>query len=282
MASRRIFIGNAGKFIASAAVLPLMAAGKVTNSDKLSSEFLFKLGIAGYSFEQFTIDQSLDMMKRTDVHFLCIKDFHLPYDSTDVQIAVFLEKLKQAGVTGYAVGPIDSNEIGIDQCFDYARRLGVNLIVGIPNIEDLPNIDRKVKEFNIRYVIHNHGPEEKRYPNAISVYNLVKNLDCRIGLCFDIGHNMRYGNDPVQDMKKYACRIFDIHIKNVTEATKRGKACELGRGIIDIPAFLKMLHRVNYNGCCSLEYEKDMEAPLPGIAESLGYFRGICDTIKEG
>lgn len=91
---------------------------------------------------------------------------------------------------------------------------------------------------------------------------------------------MRFGNDPGEDMKKYAHRVFDIHLKNVTASTKAGVACPLGRGIISIPAFVKVLQKVKYSGSCSLEYEKDMEAPLPGIAESVGYFNGVYDALK--
>lgn len=241
----------------------------------------FKLGIAGYSFVNFNLDQSLEMMKKVDVHYLCIKDFHLPYNSTAEQIATFHAKLKSFDVTGYAVGPIYmKTREEIDKGFDYAKRVGVNLIIGIPNHEDLAYVAEKTKEYDIRYAIHNHGPEDKLYPNASVIYDLIKNLDPRLGICFDMGHNKRDGRDSVADLQKYSKRIFDMHLKNVTAATKDGKTCELGRGVIDIPAYVKMLRKVNYTGSCSLEYEKDMKDPLAGIAESVGYFRGACDGTR--
>jgi len=74
--------------------------------------------------------------------------------------------------------------------------------------------------------------------------------------------------------------VFDIHIKDVTGKTKLGYSLEVGRGIIDIPAFVKMLRQVGYSGVCSLEYEKDMDNPFMGIAESIGYFRGVIRAMK--
>ena len=62
----------------------------------------FKLGIAGYTFHKFDLDKTLETLKTTDVHYLCIKDFHLPFNSTDQQIKDFHNKLKSKGVTGYA------------------------------------------------------------------------------------------------------------------------------------------------------------------------------------
>ena len=242
----------------------------------------FKLGMAGYTFVKFDLDKTLETLKRTDVRYLCIKDFHLPLNSDDAQIAAFHEKLKAAGVTGYAVGPIYmKSEAEIDRAFEYAKRVGVKLIVGVPNYELLPYVDKKVKEYGFNYAIHLHGPDIATYPDAEDVWNHVKDLDPRIGMCLDIGHDTRNGKDPVADLKKYHSRVFDIHIKDVTGASKLGYTVEMGRGIIDLPAFVKMLRKVGYNGVCSLEHEKDQNDPFLGIAESIGYFRGVIESTRK-
>ncbi|MDR1882092.1 MAG: sugar phosphate isomerase/epimerase [Prevotella sp.] len=242
---------------------------------------LFKVAIAGYTFVNFNLDETLKMMQEVDVHYLCIKDFHLPLNSTDEAIAAFHTKLAAHDVTGYAVGPIYmKTEEEVDRAFDYAKRAGVKLIVGVPNHEVLPYVEQKVKEYDFKYAIHLHGPDIKLYPNATDIYEHVKGLDSRIGMCLDIGHDARDGQDPVADLKKYKDRVFDIHMKNTTAATKEGKTGEIGRGIIDIPAFVKMLREVKYSGACSLEYERNMKTPLAGIAESIGYFRGVIDATK--
>lgn len=243
-------------------------------------EDLFNLGIAGYSFVHFKLDQALEMMRKVDVRYLCIKDFHLPFKSTPEEIRTFHETLAKSNVKGYAVGPIYmKTREDIDNGFEYAKRVGVNLIVGIPNHEDLEYLSKKCQEYDFRYAIHNHGPEDKLYPDATSIYSRVKHLDKRLGLCFDMGHNLRYGKDPIADLARYQDRIFDIHLKNITSATAEGKTCELSRGVIDIQGFVRMLRKVKYSGMCSLEYEKDMKDPLAGIAESVGYYRGVVSSV---
>ena len=242
----------------------------------------FKIGMAGYTFLKFDLEKTLETLKRCDVHYLCIKDFHLPFASTDEEIAAFHAKLKASDVTGYAVGPIYmKTEEEVDRAFAYAKRVGVKLIVGVPNVELLPYVDKKVKEYNFNYAIHLHGPDIKIYPDADDVWENVKNLDPRIGMCLDIGHDTRNGKDPVADLKKYHTRVFDIHIKDVTGKTKLGYSLEIGRGVIDFPAFVRMLREVGYTGVCSLEHEKDMADPFMGIAESIGYFRGVIESTKE-
>lgn len=204
--------------------IPLVSASPKAPAMATKKQDPFQLGIAGYSFVHFSLEQSLEMMKKVDAHFLCIKDFHLPYDSSSERIAKFHQQLADSGVTGYAVGPIYTRtKEEIDKAFEYAKRVGVNLIIGIPEPGDLNYLNEKVKEFNIRYAIHNHGPEDKLYPNATVIYNYIKDLDARIGICFDMGHNTRDGQDSIADLKKYHSRIFDMHLKNVTSATAEGK-----------------------------------------------------------
>jgi inosose dehydratase len=237
----------------------------------------FALGVAGYSFVHFNLEQSLAMMKRMDIRYLCIKDFHLPLDAQEDQIQQFHAQLAASQVKGYAVGPIYMNKSRqqIDQAFAYAKRVGVDLIIGIPKKEDLPYIAELVSLYQIRFAIHNHGPEDALYPNADVIAEALQGLDPLMGICFDMGHEMRDGKNPMEALRKHKSRIFDIHLKNVTSATADGTTCELSRGVIDIPAFVDTLREIGYSGKCSLEYEKDMKDPLAGLAESVGYFRGV-------
>ncbi|MDR3094858.1 MAG: sugar phosphate isomerase/epimerase [Bacteroidales bacterium] len=276
MQTRRDFVKTAGAGLIALGVPQVIDAQSGATSVEKAA---FKVSMAGYSFVKFNLDDSLKMLQRLDVHYLCIKNFHLPFDSDDEQIKAFHAKLAAAGVVGYGVGPIYmKSEAEVDSGFAYAKRVGVKLIVGVPSYELLPYVEKKVKEYDFNYAIHIHGPDIKEYPHAKDVIDHVEHLDARIGLCLDIGHDARAGYNPIDDLKKYSKRVFDIHIKNVTAASKEGRTCEMGRGIINIPAFVRMLRKVKYSGACSLEFEKDMNDPLAGLAESIGYFRGVIDS----
>ena len=112
-----------------------------------------------------------------------------------------------------------------------------------------------------------------------SNYQRIKDLDKRVGLCVDIGHVVRYGKDPVHAVKTCADRVLDVHLKDVTKATAKGTACPGGRGVIDLPAVLNALIEVGFNGVASFEYEQNADDPLPGLAESVGYIRGILAMV---
>jgi sugar phosphate isomerase/epimerase len=279
--SRRSFIktGAAGALMLTAGGLD--AAAAVCSSPKKKSagkEDKFHLGAAGYTFVRFDIDTALKTLQKADVHYLCIKDFHLPLDASDQQIADFHAKCASYGVTGYGVGPIYmETEEEADRAFAYARRVGVKILVGVPNYEILPYVDKKLEEYpEIKYAIHLHGPDINIFQTASVIWDKVKDLNPRLGMCLDIGHDLRGGADPVADLKKYYTRVFDMHIKDESEASKAGWCVEIGRGKIDFPALVRMMRKVGYSGVCSLEYEKDMEDPFMGIAESYGYLKAVC------
>ncbi|MDR1667224.1 MAG: sugar phosphate isomerase/epimerase [Bacteroidales bacterium] len=283
MTTRRVFIKRAGAGLLAMGASPLSLGAEVRGAidETGSGRDLFKLSVAGYTFRQYDLDDALKIMQRTDIHYLCIKDFHLPLDSTDDAIAAFHLKLSAAKVAGYAVGPIYmKSEAEADRAFEYAKRVGVRLIVGVPNYELLPYVDTKVRAYDFRYAIHIHGPDMELYPTAEDVMLHVEKLDPRIGLCLDIAHDTRAGFDPVADLKRYHRRIFDIHLNDATAAAKEGKLCELGRGVIDFPAFVKILRKVKYSGCCSIELTSGKEETPAALAESAGYFRGIMDAVK--
>ena len=266
-----------------AAALPavLGAAGEQKKKSKVKAKNpdTFGTGIAGYTFYQVPLEKAIEIMKKVGVLSLSLKDNYLPMNSNQEKITSVMNTFKAAGINVYTVGVIYmKSEQEVNQAFGYAKMAGVKLIVGAPDYDLLPLVEKKVKEYDIRIAIHNHGPDNPLFPNATDIWNHIKDMDPRMGICLDIGHTTRDGQDPSVDVERYAKRIFDIHIKDVTLATKEGKTIEMGRGIINIPGFVNSLRRIKYTGMCSLEYEKDMKDPAllqAGIAESIGYFKGV-------
>ena len=293
MITRRSFFRKSGLGLAATAAVPaLLSVSARAQAPAAGGKDSFVVAMAGYTFVKFNLEAALEMIRKVDVHHLCIKDFHLPLKSTEAEIAAFHEKCKSFGVSGYGVGPIYMGSVDeAKRAFEYAKRVGVKTVVGVPfEMRDnkrsssralLEVVDGLVKEYDMKYAIHNHGPDmPELFPSAISCIEMIGDLDKRVGLCLDIGHELRDGKDPVDSILKYGDRLHDFHLKNVTAPTKAGRTVELPRGAIDIAAVVRALRKVNYAGACSLEFEKDMENPLAGIAESIGYFKGVLDSTR--
>ncbi len=276
MPSRRNFIQTSAVALSASSLLPFSGAANVVRNKTMMKKAFLQTGMAGYSFVNYTIDQTIAIMNRVGISNLSVKDFHLPLNSPQQTIDEVLSQFKAGGIQVYTVGVIYmKTEAEVDRAFDYAKRVDVNLIVGVPGYDLLAYTEKKVKEYNIRMAIHNHGPEDKLYPAPKDVYDRISKMDKRMGLCLDIGHAFRAGAKPENAVIEYASRIFDLHIKDVTAAKAEGKAIEAGRGAIDFPALIAALRKIKYSGVCSIEFEKDMKDALPGIAESAGYLRGV-------
>jgi sugar phosphate isomerase/epimerase len=205
-----------------------------------------------------------------------IKDFYLPLDSDAAKVNEVVGVFSAAGIRIYGAGVIYmKTQPEVDRAFAYAKLLGIDLIIGVPNPELLGYMEQKVKETGIRVAVHNHGPEDKLYPSPVDVWGHIKGLDERIGLCLDIGHAARAGADVVKVVKEYGARIFDLHLKDLAVLSQDYHPAVFGRGVLDIPGLLRALKERRYSGYCSIEFEMDMTDPFLGIAESTGYFRGV-------
>lgn len=273
--TRRDFLKISG--LTAAASLVSLDSPKANVSKKKSK---LKLGLASYSLRKFNQEETIAMAKRAGLNYMCFKSMHLPLDSTIDDLKSGAKKVKDAGQQLYGGGVIYmKSKAEVDQAFEYAKNAGMSLIVGVPEHELLEYTNDKIKQYDIKVAIHNHGPGDDKYPSPQSVYEKIKDLDPRFGLCMDIGHTQRIGVDPTEAAKKYFSRLFDIHMKDVDKAKEDGKTVEIGRGVIDIPKFLKLLVDRRYEGVVSFEYEKDAEDPLPGLSESVGYVKGCLDSI---
>ena len=272
--SRRDILKLAG-LSAAIGSLPLSAVLPEEKSGSGKS-IPFTLGIASYTFRAFPLDQAVGMTKRLGITKMTLKDMHLPLKSTEEEIKAVLEKLNAAGIELSSCGVVYmTTEEEVRHAFAYANAAGIRMMVGVPDEPLLPLAERMVKETNIALAIHNHGPTDKRYPSPESAYKLIAKMDKRMGLCIDVGHTRRLGIDPADEVERFFDRLLDVHMKDVSSPDAKGTTVECGRGVIDIPKLLTTLVKMKYSGTLHFEHEKDEKDPLPGVAESVGYVRGV-------
>ncbi len=282
MPNRRQFLQMAG---AGAAVSLASTSGLAANPSKNAGgtpvpRRTLHLGLASYTTRKLSLDKTLEIAKRLRLKYLCLKDFHLPLDSSPEKIAAAAAKVKAAGIDLYGCGVVYMpNAAEVDRAFDYAQAAGMRVIVGVPAYDVLAKVNEKIKRYNIAVAIHNHGPGDKLYPTPDAAYEKIKRFDPRFGLCMDIGHTVRSGLDPSRVAAQFADRLLDVHMKDVSLAAAQGQTIEAGRGVIDLPRFLRTMEKIHYPGVLAFEYEQDADDPLPGLAESVGYVRGVLAAI---
>ncbi|WP_058185451.1 sugar phosphate isomerase/epimerase family protein [Terracidiphilus gabretensis] len=238
-----------------------------------------KLGLASYTFRNFTRAQMIAFMKQLNVTELNAKDVkdHLPVDPAGEAAA--LTDYAANGIKLHAAGAIyfrKDEDDDVRAQFEYAKRAGISVIVaGDPTPETLPRIEKFVREYDIRIAIHNHGPEDKVWPSPLDVLKAVKGMDPRMGCCIDIGHCVRAGTDVVEAIHAAGPRLFNMHTKDLTNFTDKDSQVAVGDGKLPFREIFEALIAIRYPGFVDLEYEVHGDDPMPGVIASFSYMRGV-------
>jgi sugar phosphate isomerase/epimerase len=276
--SRRSFV-QSGALIAAACATSTASRSIAQPSSAAEKALQIQLGVASYTFRNFTRAQLIGFLKQLNVVALNAKDVkdHLP---ADPQLeAKALEDYAASGIKLHAAGAIyfaKDDDAGIRNKFEYCKRAGIGVIVaGDPTPADLPRIEKFVKDFDIRIAIHNHGPEDKLFPSPLDVLKAVKNLDPRIGCCIDLGHCARAGTNVVQAIHETGSRLFNVHMKDLTSFQSKESQVAVGEGIMPVREVFQALIDIKYKGFVDLEYEIHADDPMPGVIESFAYMRGV-------
>lgn len=238
-----------------------------------------KVGVASYTLRNLPIEQAIAGVKQVDLKYVSIKNVknHIDLTHSSEERKRRAQMFRDAGITPLSVGnvPMRDGESEIRTAFEFARDIGVPTIVCAPNHDALPLLDKLVKEFDIRLAIHNHGPEDTFFPSPYDVMRAVEKLDQRIGLCIDVGHTARAGVDPAESIINCRKRLYDVHMKDISAMGNKNTPIEGGRGILDLKSILAALLEIKFEGLVGFEYEKDADNPVPGLAESVGYNKGL-------
>ncbi|MEJ7710512.1 MAG: sugar phosphate isomerase/epimerase [Pyrinomonadaceae bacterium] len=242
----------------------------------------FKVGVASYTLRKLPLDDAIKAIQRVGLQYVSIKDLHLPLKSTKEERQAVAQKFKAAGITPLSCGNItmQNDEANIRQAFEYARDAGIPTIVCSPDPASMPILDKMVKEFDIKLAIHNHGPEDKKFPSPYDVWKAVEKYDKRVGFCIDVGHTARAKVDPAEAILRFRDRLYDLHFKDINSTEPDGQTIEIGRGVLDLAPVLRALMKIKFEYLVSFEYEKDADDPLPGLAESVGYTKALLAGMK--
>jgi inosose dehydratase len=261
---------------AAAAVAPRL----VRASEEKDPYAGLKMGMQSYSLRAFDTPTALRHTKELGLKYWESFPKHIPLTTLPKQIADSKALLKDAGITLMAYGVVDfgSDETKARQMFDFAKAVGLFSISANPKKDkatfDL--LDKLVAEYDIPIAIHNHGPRA-RYSKISDVADIVKDRHPKIGACVDTGHYLRSDESPVEALERLASRLYGVHLKDVRTVTENGRRKKLftivGQGDLDVLGCLRVLKKLNYQGCLALEYEENEQNPLSDIAVSLAAVR---------
>lgn len=252
----------------------------------------WRLGIQAWSFNRFTFYEAvqktaalgLDWIEAYPGQILTKENPKVKFDhNMSPEIRQQVKKmLEDAGVklVNYGVVGLTNDEAQCRKVFDFAKDMGIEIIVSEPPDIAFELIDKLCKEYKIKVAIHNH-PKPSHYWNPDKVLEVCKARSSWIGACADTGHWMRSGINPVEAIKKLEGRIISLHFKDLNEANNPAAHDVVwGTGKADIKAMLEELHKQNFKGLFAIEYEYNWQNSVPDIRQSIAYFDKTAAQIK--
>jgi sugar phosphate isomerase/epimerase len=144
-------------------------------------------------------------------------------------------------------------------------------------MQAIPMVRAWCREYGIRVGIHCHGgymfggdPGTLRY--------LLDLGSPEIGICIDTAWAMQIGphaGNPVDWVRRlFPGQIYGVHYKDfVFDAGANWQDVIVGEGNLDLPEFVKALDETGFDGMAVIEYEADVEDPVPALKRCVASMR---------
>jgi sugar phosphate isomerase/epimerase len=275
----------AGLFLPLVGSVPALRAERV---EPAGDPVGLKLGLVGYSLRKFSIDEAIRILKDLQITSTSVFRVHVPIGlSAPDTCRDLAKKFRDAGISIASTGVVylKNSEGEMRQAFECGKAAGLTTMTASyaspPDRQTFLLTERFVKEYDMRLAFHNHGPEDTIFPSPYDVWNAVQPYDGRLGLCIDAGHSARAGVDPTEAILKCRSRLYDVHLKDTTvgAGVRKDVPAGLGFGRLDIRSMMAALLQIRFRYQVGLEYELDSPDPVPGIAQSYGYMRGMLAAL---
>jgi sugar phosphate isomerase/epimerase len=232
------------------------------------------LGVQSWCFRNFkTIPALIEQLKLLGLSRLELCAVHANFNKPE-EFPAIAQQFKDAGITltSFGVQYFDGKPEE-ENWFKCAKIAGISMIAASFDLSKMPDVLAKsvalAEKYDIKLGIHNHGGYDWLGSNKM-LNHILDHTPPVVGSCLDAAWMVQSGEDPIKFADKWADRLYGVHIKDFTYAsTGRWSDVVVGTGNLKLPEFLAVVtgKAAPACKCVTLEYEGDIENPLPKLAE---------------
>jgi sugar phosphate isomerase/epimerase len=235
-------------------------------------------GVQSFCFRGFKDNAKVaSLVREIGVSSIELCGVHIDFNdesSFDKVIATYADagvKINSIGVQGFS-----GDEAKERDWFEFARRAGAQVISAHFSLDTLPKtieVCQKLSaEYGVKLGIHNHGGYQWQGSSDALAY-ILKNSNDSIGLTIDTAWALDAGEKPVEWVEKFAGRVYGFHIKDfVFDRARKPSDVVIGTGNLDLPALVAATQKTGFSGYAVIEYEGDVNDPVPALAECVKQF----------
>ena len=177
----------------------------------------------------------------------------------------------RVSVVSIGVNRITADREAARSLFECAQAAGLErMSVDFPldGIDEALSVAEEMSEhYGVLLGIHNHGG--RHWLGSCTALRWVfGKTSARIGLNLDTAWALDSGENPLEMAREFGDRLHLVHIKDFTFGRNRTpEDVVVGTGNLDLVALDEVLTSIGFAGEAILEYEGDIENPVPALRE---------------
>ena len=250
----------------------------------------WQLAVHSYTFRLFPIHEAIKKTAGTGIKYMSISgsvNMGGPKAESTMKLTApeketIRQELVSAGIApqfvNMGVVTLPAKEEESRKVFEFAKQMGIGVLVAEPANDAMDTVEKLCKEYNIKVALHNH-PKPSHYWNPDVVLAAIKGRSPLIGACADTGHWVRSGLNPLECLKKLDGHIICLHFKDLSENSPKAHDVPWGTGISNAKGMMTELKRQGFKGAFCVEYETNWENSAPEIAECAKFFNATCAEL---
>ena len=230
----------------------------------------FRLGIQSYCFRKFLpLPDLMGALDEAGLSYVEIWPRHLSWDLDRAEQEKALAALKARNLTMDSYGQVRfSNDTAQARgVFEFAKLAGIRAITADVDPDAIEMLEGLTEEYGINLAVHNHG-RNHRYGRFDQLQPIFDRTSKRFGLCLDTAWFLDAGCEPLEAIDRFSDRIYGVHLKDfVFDEEGNHEDVIIGTGGLDMPGLMVKLKAIGFNGYLSIEYEGDVDNPIPAVKE---------------
>lgn len=186
-----------------------------------------------------------------------------------------IELYRKAGIRIVSIGvqPFRNKAELEEKFFIFARKAGASIISAdfSPEPESFRTAEKLADKYDINLAIHNHGGRHW-LGSAQMLETVFAKTNSRIGLMLDTAWALDAGEDPLVMAERFSERLYGLHLKDfIFDSARKHQDVAIGEGNLKLHELMLKLKK-DFKGCYILEYEGDVNNPVPALTKCVEAF----------
>ncbi|MGE4180106.1 MAG: PQQ-dependent sugar dehydrogenase [Limisphaerales bacterium] len=253
------------------------------------------VGAATRAYEAVSLREALDGIRRTGV---AVVEIHagqkMGIGSEDVSIGEGMSEEQTLTLRRHATGAglrlvsarvrFGNNAGAITRLFEWADRLGLQVLVGDPPAGQLDHVERMVRQYNIAVALPTAGGQggggRSGWTDPKTIAASLRGRDPRIGVMIQVLNLVRAGGDPLEAVEDLRTRLIGVQVVDYAGTGSTARAVPFGTGRLQVRRLLTALQAQRFDGYVVFDPPPGAEEFKGDLELGLGMVRKEMESIR--